>query len=320
MFIPECIYTSSNYTNTFIKFSKFIAGDVLSITDDNCITISNGLFTVKENNYIYDYDILYETNDYTGEYMRLVYTCSKDNPVRIYNKTGDIVDSYVFKNHLEEITNPISVRIDEYRMNLVCGFNSYYSKIDLVTDRISKHGPVNGLVSCIDFNPLGDYYVLGTYNKDICLIDHKTDKPFKVISKHKGGINSLIFLNSINFVSGGRKDNEVLLWDSRMLDEPLYTFYRDNPTNQKINICSKEDRLLFLSNYDGSVMIYDLKTFELISYFYTNEYKETVSSMDYREGRLLTSTGRRHFPNTGEDSETDELKESVYRIWTVDIL
>jgi WD40 repeat protein len=319
MFIPECIYTSKNYSNTFLKFAKYISNDVLTITDDNYITISNGLFNVKENNFIYDYDILYETNDYTGEYLKLIFTCSKDNPVRVYNHNGDIVDSYVFKNHLEEITNPISLRIDEYGMNVLCGFNNYYTKIDLVSDRISKYQNVNGLVSCFDFNYLTDYYLLGTYSRSIYLVDYKTDKPFKVINRHRGGINCLLFLNSINFVSSARKDDEVMLWDSRKIDEPVYTFYRNNPTNQKINICSKDDDLLFLSNYDGSLMVYDLKKFELVSYFYTNEYKETVSCMDYHEGRLLTSTGRRHFTSNEEDSEPDEMIESVYRIWKSDI-
>jgi WD40 repeat protein len=252
--------------------------------------------------------------------MKLVYTCSKDNPVRVYNSTGDIIDSYIFKNHLEEITNPISLRVDEYRMNLLCGFNNYYSKIDLVTDRVTKYSNVTGLVSCTDFNHLTNYYILGTYSKSIYLIDHKTDKPFKVINRHIGGINSLILINDNSFISAARKDNEVLLWDNRRLDEPVYIFYRDNPTNQKINICTKENKLLFLSNYDGSIMIYDLKRFELVSYFYTNEYKETVSSMDYSNGKLLTSTGRRHFPNDEEDGEKDEIKESVYRVWKTDIL
>lgn len=107
------------------------------------------------------------------------------------------------------------------------------------------------LVSCFDFNHNLDFYLLGTYSKNIYLVDYRTDKTFASIQRHTGGINNLIILQNNNeFLSGGRKDNEVLLWDVRNLDEPVYSFYRNNPSSQKINFTIDDnDKYLFCANY-----------------------------------------------------------------------
>lgn len=71
-----------------------------------------------------------------------------------------------------------------------------------------------------------------------------------------------------------------------------------------------------------------MNNLSVVSYFYTNEFYETVSSIDYNTNKqlLVTSTGRRHFNvETNIDSDEEEnksiengeqgCKETSFRLW-----
>ena len=133
-------------------------------------------------------------------------------------------------------------------MSLYCGFDNFYAKVDLATDHIDKF-QLNELISCFSFNHKINYYLVGTYSKNIFIMDNKFNKPINVLKYHCGGINTLLYLNENNFVSGARADDEVLMWDIRNLKVPSHSFYRNNPTHQKINITSCKDRILFCGNH-----------------------------------------------------------------------
>ncbi len=68
---------------------------------------------------------MYEKNEYVeNDYLKLFFTCSKDNPVRIYNREGKLFDTYIVKNHLVELINPISLKIDQYVCFIYIGYES----------------------------------------------------------------------------------------------------------------------------------------------------------------------------------------------------
>jgi WD40 repeat protein len=137
-------------------------------------------------------------------------------------------------------------------MNLYSGFMNHFMLTDLATDKSVRCNLLEaGLISSFAFHPFNYYYLLGTYDKRIYLMDYKTNKPYSVLERHSGGINNLLFLNDgVYFVSAGRNDNEVLLWDSRTLERPVNSFYRNNPTNQRIGIAIDNSKnLLFCSNH-----------------------------------------------------------------------
>jgi WD40 repeat protein len=135
-------------------------------------------------------------------------------------------------------------------MDLYSGCLNYFLITDLVTDKTTKYNlPNAGLISAFAFHPTTDFYLLGTYNRTTHIMDYRSNKPEISLNRQSGGINNLLFHSSgIHFISAGRKDNEVLLWDSRQLDEPVYSFYRNNPTNQRI-IVSLADNNLFCGNH-----------------------------------------------------------------------
>jgi hypothetical protein len=58
---------------------------------------------------------LYDKNIYKEEdYLKLFFICSKDNPVRILDKNGKSSQTYLIKNHLDEVINPTSIKIDQF--------------------------------------------------------------------------------------------------------------------------------------------------------------------------------------------------------------
>jgi WD40 repeat protein len=193
---------------------------------------------------------------------------------------------------------------------LYCGGNKLISKIDLVSDKIINIKlPEKSIYSAFDFNYQSNFYALGTYNKKLFLMDYKTDKCASYLYL-ENGVNQIKFYNNnpILFITGCRKDNYIYLWDSRMLNEPIFKFYRYNETNQKLNFAiDNKDNYIFCSSNDGTIIIYNLHTFECVSYFYTNESHETVSSVDYNSSLkyLSSSIGKRHFLDEEDEKLSD---------------
>jgi WD40 repeat protein len=228
-------------------------------------------------------------------------------------------------------------------MNLYCGGNKFANKIDLISDK-KTNIKINekSVVSCFDFNFKNNFYVAGTYSNSVFLMDYRSDKSFGYLDKfHTGGINQLKFcnINTNLLFTGARKDNQILLWDCRKVNQPLNSFYKNNSTNQKINFTiDHEDKYLFTGCSDGTIIIYEINSYKVISYFYANEDCEAISSVDFNNENkyLISSSGKRHFVNkkninVGEGISTnnfdldeeeinDIYKESSFKIWDLKLL
>ncbi len=268
---------------------------------------------------------MFDRNSYKeGDYLKLFYLCSKSNPIRVINGEGKVACSYILKNHLEELINPVSIKVDNYAMNLYCGLQKEFRKIDLITDKISvinlkKNFYESSYISCFDFHPKKSFYLSGSYSGKIYLIDKNSDVPWYMISnRHFRGVKSVKFLNTDNnenlFLSAGRSETELLLWDIRNMTEPAKIFYRNNMTFQNLNFMTdNEDKFLFTSNNDGTILIYDILSNEIVSYFYGNEYGTPVNSVglfmkkeDNNKNYLITSFGTRQFCSENEEEITED--------------
>ncbi len=65
---------------------------------------------------------LYDYNIYkSGDYLKNIIICSKDNPIRIININGkkNIVKTYVIRNQVEEIVNPVCLKINQFVIKLM---------------------------------------------------------------------------------------------------------------------------------------------------------------------------------------------------------
>ncbi len=141
-------------------------------------------------------------------------------------------------------------------LDLFGGLYKSFVKIDLISETIKKidlHHRKNeekSWISCFSHNYKNDFYLLGTYSKKIFLMDRTNDTPIDTINYHQGGVNNLITLSDgMRFLSGGRKDDYIYLWDLRKTETPVSTFYRKNQSHQRNKFCiDKNEKYLILGN------------------------------------------------------------------------
>lgn len=331
---PICLYSSQSYNNDhFIKFGRLItSNDILIITNDNiikrhCLINNKTKFTFNESNHIYDYAIL--NNDCNSD-ESLLFICSKDNPIRsIKLSNGSGYESYIIKNHLDNIINPIFVSVDDYGLNLYCG-GAFIKKIDLITNKqLSITLPYKQMASCYSFNFMNSAYLIGSYDKTILIYDYKSDT-FIEEYKQSCSVNQIVFsMRDANyFYVGYRNSNSMKLFDMRMMDQYICEWYRDTKTSQKINFCfDKEEKYLFTGGVNGNCLGYDLINGTCLCQFIVDEGNECVNSVDYLNGLLLTTTGQRHFDVTqnnnklsasSSDNDDDIIttpQNSQFKLW-----
>lgn len=342
---PVCIYSSESYENEhYIKFGKLItANDILIITNDNIIQrnhlttnassiSSKTIFAFKESNHIYDYSIL--NNDANAD-DSLLFICSKDNSIRSLKLSDGTVDeSYVIKNHLDNIINPIFISIDQYGLNLYCG-GAFIKKIDLITNKqINIQIPSKQMASCSSFHYLNSAYLIGSYDKKILLYDYNSDKCIEEYSQ-SCSVNQIEFSkrDSNYFYVGYRYSNSMKLFDIRMMNQYICEWYRDTKTSQRINFClDEEEKYLFSGGVEGYCLGYDLFNGKCLCHFVVDEGSECVNNVDYCDSILLTTTGQRHFDintdtndnnnwsvsssdNDDDSNKNKTQKKSQYKLW-----
>jgi WD40 repeat protein len=300
------IYKSENFiTNNsehFIKIGKFCENNnLIIVTNDNYIykyhylnnNYINSEYNFKESNYIYDIDIFNELN-----YPNLIFICSKDNPIRIFNSQLKIEKSILLQSYDKEIIfTPNFIKLDKFGLFLFSGKN-FLNKIDLITFKsifINYNEYSRNLFSCFDYNFKYNFYVLGDYDKkNLYLIDYKTDK---IINKFKQdfSINQIKILEKKdNLIFVGYRNSKIIkLFDIRNLNKEIKQFEKNNLTSQKINfILNENEEFLFTAGFDRKIIKYNINTYEKILEMQNNDY---ISSLDYLNNMLLITFGKRNF-------------------------
>jgi WD40 repeat protein len=111
------------------------------------------------------------------------------------------------------------------------------------------------------FNPsMPEIFALASYNKSsACYLDPRAQL-LCVLEGQKGGITQIEFSpDGTKLFAGGRKDNEILIWDMRNPGMLYAVLNREVNTNQRIYFdIESSGRYVFSGNTDGSVSVWDL--------------------------------------------------------------
>jgi hypothetical protein len=319
----KCIFSSENsiYNNKYIQSSKFIFDnsflifneksiikyDYLYNTSENLIESINSKNEFMENNYIYDYDIIYD-NNIEKQYICL---CSKDNPIRILNNDLYIVKCFSLENKKnEKYFSSTFIKFEEFGMNIFTGKN-FLSKIDLISEKeiFIKLDKNYNYLSCFDYNINYSCYFLGSYNQNILICDYKTDKIVE-ICKQKNPINEIKLLNtkSYQMLVGYRNSDYFCLFDIRKMNQHINKFERNALSTKKINfVLDKNEYNIYSGDLNGNIIRYSFNRDINFSYVKENiGFNKCISSIDLQEkNNLLIITYEK---NNLLDIEIDNLE------------
>ena len=290
--------------NNFIKKVKFIDKLSFILIDDKCnIQIrhlnNTSIRNFKENNFINDFDILLEKN-----YDALIFECSHQNPIRLFDINLNLKKSYFFEDRTKEkIYDPIFVKVEPYSLNLFTGGN-FLSKIDLITNKIlyPKHNKNYNLLNCFDYYFEHSFYLLGSYNKNLLFCDFKTDQIENKI-KLNYSINQIQLINKNQILIGYRNSNKISLFDIRNLNQEITNFERINFTQQKTNFSiDLKNNILYSGDMNGKITLYNLNNYKKIKEL---NFRDNISSIDTFDDYLLFSTGKRNFEIEFKNNEEE---------------
>jgi WD40 repeat protein len=315
--MDNCIYFKYiPEKNNFAKKVKFIDKLSFIFIDDKCnlqINHLNNTLTnnFKENNFINDFDILLEKN-----YEALIFECSHDNPIRLFDTNLNLKKSFFIGDITKEkIYDPIFVKVEPYSLNVFTGGN-FFSKIDLITNKIiyPKQNKNYNLLNCFDYYLENSFYLLGSYNKNLLFCDFKTDQIENKI-KLNFPINQIQLINKNQFLIGYRNNSQISLFDIRNLNKEIINFERIYFTQQKINFSiDLNNNILYSGDMNGKITLYNLSNYKK-----NNElnFMDNISSIDILDDYLLFSTGKRNFEielNNNEEKFNDFLNKKNYSI------
>ena len=315
--MDNCIYFKYiPEKNNFAKKVKFIDKLSFIFIDDKCnlqINHLNNTLTnnFKENNFINDFDILLEKN-----YEALIFECSHDNPIRLFDTNLNLKKSFFIGDITKEkIYDPIFVKVEPYSLNVFTGGN-FFSKIDLITNKIiyPKQNKNYNLLNCFDYYLENSFYLLGSYNKNLLFCDFKTDQIENKI-KLNFPINQIQLINKNQFLIGYRNNSQISLFDIRNLNKEIINFERIYFTQQKINFSiDLNNNILYSGDMNGKITLYNLSNYKK-----NNElnFIDNISSIDILDDYLLFSTGKRNFEielNNNEEKFNEFLNKKNYSI------
>ena len=165
---------------------------------------------------------------------------------------------YPVYNHLFEIKSPYSASTHENKIYTCIGNFLYSFDLDssIHSTTILKNFKPRTVSNTIFVN--SSLLVIGSYNKQVYLYDKKDCKNIATLQGQQGGVIQCLAKNNFLYV-GGRKDNNVTIWDLRMLNSPICNkiLNRKHESNQKILFDVNDNNNLIVGNFDGSIVEYN---------------------------------------------------------------
>lgn len=140
-------------------------------------------------------------------------------------------------------------------------------------------------VTALSFSPSGQFLASGSFDKSINVFNIATMKSIKPLKAHATVVTQIIFLNEQRLVSAD-KEGGVIVWD--LSNSTVIKRLSKVPDDITAMCVSSDFQFLFVGTKLGYVLLYDLRSYELLSNRYI-KIDATVSALafieeDYRLG------------------------------------
>ena len=343
--VYDCAFSSTH--TTYFKGCVWspCGSSLLAASDDKCVRtydLPKGIFSggasKKSPQPLEAYekfpvgDLIYDYAWYPKMRAADVATCcyavtSHAKPVQLIDSArGTLRCVYKVHDSGDELISAHSLAFSLEGDTLIGGFDGLVAlwslerpgKDPLSTHSMAQHSQ-SGKISTMDVNTYHPTLVAcGCYDGTIGIYDTRGgawDK-LDVVQGHKGGVTQVQFSKCGNFVySGARKDSSIHCWDMRNLSASLHTMSRPGVerTNQTIGFdITPLNTHLMTGGADGKVLVYDLKTSELVETFQASSDAVNGVSIHPYIPVVATASGEREYGGGFfSDSSTEELLGSA---------
>jgi len=248
-------------------------------------------------------------------------------PIHLWDsESGQLVDSYKCFDHVDEITSAHSVALIDVDDSFVAGLKNdirvfrfsrpgrEYQSLAATTNKDpEKLGIVSSLAYCGDTGLIA----AGSYNKSIAIFHLSTGYRLYTLTGHHGGITQVKFSDDgTRLYTGARKDDQILVWDTRNMHKPVSILYRAASTNQRIEFDVIGDYIVS-GGSDGVIRVWDHNG-DVINGYMLHPDSIPGCSVHPKEGLIATSSGQRHadYSFLSEiPQENSPLTENSVKIW-----
>ena len=343
--VYDCAFSSTH--TTYFKGCVWspCGSSLLAASDDKCVRtydLPKGIFSggasKKSPQPLEAYekfpvgDLIYDYAWYPKMRAADVATCcyavtSHAKPVQLIDSArGTLRCVYKVHDSGDELISAHSLAFSLEGDTLIGGFDGLVAlwslerpgKDPLSTHSMAQHSQ-SGKISTMNVNTYHPTLVAcGCYDGTIGIYDTRGgawDK-LDVVQGHKGGVTQVQFSKCGNFVySGARKDSSIHCWDMRNLSASLHTMSRPGVerTNQTIGFdITPLNTHLMTGGADGKVLVYELKTSELVETFQASSDAVNGVSIHPYIPVVATASGEREYGGGFfSDSSTEELLGSA---------
>jgi len=307
----------SNF-NKAIIYTKILDDGSLLVVDESTsvrfldidtLSVKSG-FKANITHNRYSSNMVYFTND--ASYF---ISCSADaREAKLYNTKTKKVQAKVDRHHGEVSC----VGIDPKSRYMFCGGDDGRTfGIDIKSGKLVFTLPNHiDTINDIAFSPNSQWVATASFDKKISLFNLAMMTPKFRLKAHSAAVIKLQFLSDLRLFSVD-KNGGAIIWN--MQTGKVIT--RLNGIHDDITqvIKSYDDQFLFLGTRLGYILVYDLKSYELIVGNYI-KLKSTITSLSFhsKENHLIVGTKNGDILlydiYEGEDSLMDLVKEKKYNL------
>ena len=198
-----------------------------------------------------------------------------------------------------------------------CGDDGKSFAIDVKTGKLVYTLPVHvDTVNDIAFSPNSNWVATASYDRKISLFNLATMTPKAKLKAHAAPIIKLLFLGHERLISVD-KNATAIVWDvhAAKVIERLEGIH-DDVTQLVVD---KENKFLFIGTALGYILLYDLKTYEILSKKYM-KFSSSVTALEFNADKdeliVGLENGELHFYNIyeGEEELNELLKQKEFTL------
>ncbi|CEF66703.1 Telomerase Cajal body protein 1 [Strongyloides ratti] len=253
---------------------------------------------------------------------------SFQSPIHLYDTNGECINTFKGINNLDEMDTAKCVCFTNDSNNVIAGYKDKIRIFDMeksgkqiydINTYKKFNGGQKGNFTCLRVNPINDNLFIGSTTGDVIGVYSLSDNSCQMLISHEfDGITWMEYSKDGQYIFiGGRKDEGISCYDTRMLGIKLYDIPRPGVHNQRIEFeIDPSGSFLFSGTTLGSLRITDLRSgpsFQNTKEFNILSTSIPSLSLHPEENFVALGHGQRIFPSSIfiDEDDNNEVTENI---------